>query len=91
MKTKAQNSNWAADLGHCFRYIDCTIPLLPKSEISSLEPSVAVQPGICRTCWETLNTGFLATGLICHVLLLLGEGEITDIAMELKRMAGTHQ
>ena len=31
----------------CFRYIDSTIPLLPKSEISSLKPSsVAVQPGL---------------------------------------------
>ena len=30
----------------CFRYTDSTIPLLPKSEISSLWPSsVAVQPG----------------------------------------------
>ena len=30
----------------CFRYIDCTIPLLSKSEILSLLPSsVAVQPG----------------------------------------------
>ena len=33
----------------CFCYIDRIIPLLPKSEISSLWPSsVAVQPGLCR-------------------------------------------
>ena len=35
-----------ADQRLCFRYTDSTIPLLPKSEISSLYPSsVAVQPG----------------------------------------------
>ena len=33
-KTKAQNR--AADLCLCFRFIDSTVPLLPKSEISSL-------------------------------------------------------
>ena len=38
--------NREADQGLCFRYIDSTIPLLSKSEISSLKPSsVAVQPG----------------------------------------------
>ena len=30
------HSNCAADQPLCFRYIDRTIPLLPKSEISSL-------------------------------------------------------
>ena len=29
-------SNREADQRHCFRYIDSTIPLLPKYEISSL-------------------------------------------------------
>ena len=34
----------------CFRYTDCQIPLLPKSEILSLQPSsVAVQSRLCRT------------------------------------------
>ena len=43
-----------ADQRLCFRYIDSTIPLLSKTEISSLEPSsVAVQPGLCRTWSET--------------------------------------
>ena len=43
-----------ADQRLCFRYIDSTIPLLSKSEISSLQPfSVAVQPGLCRTRSET--------------------------------------
>ena len=47
-----------ADQRLCFRYIDGTIPLLSKSEISSLKPSsVAVQPGFCvgpgwkPECW----------------------------------------
>ena len=53
-----------ADQGLCFRYTDSTIPLLPKSEISSLYPSsVAVQPGLCRTWTDTLKTGFLRTRL----------------------------
>ena len=55
-------SNCAADQRLCFRYTDTNIPLLPKSEISSLWPSsVAVQPGLCRTRSETSKTGFLTT------------------------------
>ena len=43
-----------ADQHLCFRYIDSTIPLLSKSEISCLYPSsVAVKPGLCRTRSET--------------------------------------
>ena len=58
-------SNCAADQRLCFRHIDSTISLLPKSEISSLWPSsVAVQPVLCRTWSETPKTGFLATQLI---------------------------
>ena len=46
--------NREADLRLCFRYIDSTIPLLSKSEISSLYlSSVVVQPGLCRTRLET--------------------------------------
>ena len=42
--------NREADQRLCFRYTDSTIPLLPKSEISKLQPSSAVvQPGLCRT------------------------------------------
>ena len=53
-----------ADQRLCFRYTDCTIPLPPKSEISSLYPSsVAVQPGLCQTWSETPKTGFLTTRL----------------------------
>ena len=52
--------NREADQRLCFRYTDSTIPLLSKSEISSLYlSSVAVQPGLCRTWWETPKTGFL--------------------------------
>ena len=49
--------NREADQRLCFHYTDSTIPLLSKSEISSLKPSsVAVQPGLCQTrsepdCW----------------------------------------
>ena len=57
--------NHEADQRLCFRYTDNTIPLLPKSEISSLLPSsVAEQPGLCGTWLETPKTGFLTTRLI---------------------------
>ena len=57
--------NREADQCLCFRYTDSTIPLLPKSEISSLyQSSVAVQPGLCMTWSETPKTGFLTTRLI---------------------------
>ena len=57
--------NREADQRLCFRYTDSTIPLLPKSEISSLlQSSVAVQPGLCQTRSETPKTGFLTTRLI---------------------------
>ena len=51
--------NREADQRLCFRYIDTTIPLLSKSEIS-----VAVQPGLCRIWSETPKTGFLTTWFI---------------------------
>ena len=58
-------SNREADQRLCFRYIDSTIPLLPKFEILSLLPSsVTVQPGLCRTWSEPPKTGFLTTRLI---------------------------
>ena len=53
-----------ADQRLCFRYNDSTIPLLPKSEISSLQPSsVAVQTGLCRTWSGTPKTAFLTMRL----------------------------
>ena len=45
----------AADQHFSFPYIDSTISLLPKSEISSLWPSMVVQPDLCRTWSETPN------------------------------------
>ena len=50
--------NREADQRLCFRYIYSTIPLLAKSEISSLYPS-----SVCRTRSETPKTGFLKTRL----------------------------
>ena len=56
--------NLEADQRLCFRYMDSTIPLLYKSEISSLKSSCAVvQPGLCGTWSETPKTGFLRTRL----------------------------
>ena len=65
------HSNREANQPLCFRYTESTIPLLPKSEISSLQPSsVAVQPGLCRTWSETPKTRFLTTRLIYNKLTL---------------------
>ena len=51
--------NREADQRLSFRYIDSTIPLLSKSEISSLLPSsVAVQPGLCPSRSETRTLVF---------------------------------
>ena len=55
--------NREADQRLCFRYTDSTIPLLSKSEISSLKASsVAVQPGLCHTWLETLKLVFSQRG-----------------------------
>ena len=71
--------NREADQRLCFRYTDCTIHLLPKSEISSLYPShVAVQPGLCGTWSETPKTGFPTTRLIL-LLTLQTPGSTDDI------------
>ena len=73
--------NREADQRLCFRYMDSTIPLLPKSEISSLQPySVVVQPGLCWTWTETRKTGILTTRLkskaSCNsISLLYGESD----------------
>ena len=53
-KQRRKSASRLADQCLCFRYIDSTIPLLSKSEISRLKPSsVAVQPGLCWTRSET--------------------------------------
>ena len=47
-------SNCTVDQRLCFSYKDSTIPLLPKSEISSLQlSSMVVQPGLCRIWSKT--------------------------------------
>ena len=64
--------------------MDSAIPLLSKSEISSLWlSSVAVQPGLCVTWSETPKTGFLTTRLICGIFYT-PDGQITaaDILSE---------
>ena len=54
--------NRKADQGLCFCYIDSTIHLIPKSEISNLQPySVVVQPSLCQTWSETPKTCFVTT------------------------------
>ena len=48
-----------ADQRLCFHYLDCTIPLHPTSQISSLKSSsVSVQPGLCLTYSETTEIRF---------------------------------
>ena len=55
--------NRKADQRLCFRYLDSTIPLLSKSEISSLySSSVTVQLGLCRTRSETRMLVFSRRG-----------------------------
>ena len=84
--------NREADQRLCFRYTDSTIPLLSKSEISSLWPStVAVQPGLCQTWSETPKTGFLTTRLtISHAcssyLFPHMSGQMSAISSSLKNL-----
>ena len=71
--------NCTTDQRPCFRYTDSPVPLLSKSEISSLKPSsVAVQPGLCRTWSETPKTGFLTTRLIYKLFVSVGEDEVDE-------------
>ena len=57
--------NREADQRLCFRYKDSTIPLLPKSEISSLQPSsvavqhVCVRPGRKPERWFSHDTSHM--------------------------------
>ena len=53
-----------ADQRLCFRYLDSTIPILPKYKISSLWPSpVDAQPGLCQTWSESTLLVFSRRGL----------------------------
>ena len=57
--------NREADQRLCFCYIDSTIPLLPRSEISRFCPScVVVQPGLCGAWLEPRRPVFLQRGSI---------------------------
>ena len=52
-------SNCEADQRLCFRYTDSTLPLLPKSEISSFWPaSVLVQPDFVSDLFGNHIVGF---------------------------------
>ena len=79
--------NREADQHLCFRYKDSTIPLLPKSIISSLMPSsVSVQSGLCRPWSETLKTGFLTmSSYILKVVFYMG---LLQFALGLSRTKG---
>ena len=75
--------NREADQRLCFRYIDSTISLLSKSEISSLWPSyVVVQPSLCRNWSGTPKTGFLITRLIRYVLIHFSLEESQSYCLE---------
>ena len=66
------SSNCEADQRLCFRYSDSTIPLLLKSEISSVELfSELVQVGLCRTWSETPKTGFLTSRPILLLVMTM--------------------
>ena len=60
--------NREADQHLCFCHTDSTIPLQPKSEISSLYPSsVTAELGLCRTWSEPPKTGFLTMRLMYYI------------------------
>ena len=70
--TDQLRGNREVDQCLCFRHMDSAIPLLSKSEISSLQPSsMAAQPGLCGSWSETPKTGFLTTRLIFFASLLI--------------------
>ena len=68
-----------ADQRLCFPYIDSTIPLFSKSEISSLLPSSkVVQPGFVSDQVGNQNIGFLMTRLISfHRLYVMHQSFVT--------------
>ena len=69
--TDQLRSNCKADQRLCFRYTDNTIPLLPKSAISSFQrPSVGAQASLCQTWLEIPKTIFLASQLMFSVAYL---------------------
>ena len=76
----------AADQHIIFSYIDSTIPLLSKSEISSLQPSsVVVQPGLCPTWSENPKTGYLVPWLKAQMVHVGMAPRNTNYGMDLTR------
>ena len=66
------HGNHKADQHLCFCYMDSTLLLLLKSEISSFWPaSVLVQLGLCRTCSETTLLVFSRDGSNVHVFRVI--------------------
>ena len=73
-------SDCTADQCLCFHYIDRTIPLLPKSEISSLYPfSVAVQPGWSDLVRNTVDRFSCYTARLFRNKLTLKSTPITEL------------
>ena len=65
-KTKTE-INCADDQRLCFRYIDSTIPLHPKSEFLILEPSpVVIEPGLCRKPRREVFSRFGSYGFMSY-------------------------
>ena len=74
--------NHEADQRLCFLYIN-TIPILPKSEISSLSSSsVAAKPGLCRTWSETPEDQFSHNE--AHILMQTAGFLMTIVKMQLQ-------
>ena len=68
MKTKVQIS--CAVTAQLIRHLDSTISLLPKSEISSFQPSSeTVQASLCRTRSETQRQVFSCRGSLNAVVI----------------------
>ena len=71
--------NREADQRLCFRYMDSTIPLLFKSEISNFYlSSMTVQPGLCRT-WSkskllVFPRGGSIYGIVCSIFFIIQNG-----------------
>ena len=62
------HGNCAADQRLCFHYTDSKIPLLPKSEISSIySSSVAAHPRLFQTWSETREDRFSHDTDSCHM------------------------
>ena len=69
-----------ADQCLCFCYKDYTIPVLPKSEISSILPSsVVVQLGSCYTWSETPRQVLLVHGSFENVFIIESHHEKTNV------------